>query len=390
MIEIFYFFMFQAVGVGMAFMPAHLRALGFSGPQISTALAAAPLMALGVPLGWAWLADRTQRHDRVLRLVACGAWLGFSPLVFAGGAAARGFTIVLTGYLGYAFFYVGMGGMADALAVARVRAGGVYGRMRRWGSFGFVCAVLAVGLLLQLGRLDLAGRAVPLAMWLALGGAFAAALQVGGTGERTARPRLADLRALLRDPALRLLLLAGALHWMCLAPYNVFLGVFLRDLGLGPLAWGLAYAAGVTAEMIALVQFHRLHARYSLDQLLAAAFAASVVRWLGTAVARAPAALILLQLFHGMTFGLFWAAAIQLVAASVPAPLRATGNALLVMAINLGGAVGNLGTGLLYDAVGPRASFLLAAAGELLPLAVIACARRAGGPQLVSRLRPRT
>ncbi len=52
-------------------------------------------------------------------------------------------------------------------------------------------------------------------------------------------------------------------------------------------------------------------------------------------MARAPAALILLQLFHGMTFGLFWSAAIELVAAIGPAPLRATGNALLVMAINV-------------------------------------------------------
>ncbi len=74
----------------MAFMPAHLRALGFSGPQISAALAAAPVMSLAVPLGWAWLADRTQRHDRVLQVVACGAWLGFTPLLFAqDGRPAR-------------------------------------------------------------------------------------------------------------------------------------------------------------------------------------------------------------------------------------------------------------------------------------------------------------
>ena len=45
MVEFVYFFVFQAVGVGMAYMPAHLRALGFSGPQISVALAASPLMS---------------------------------------------------------------------------------------------------------------------------------------------------------------------------------------------------------------------------------------------------------------------------------------------------------------------------------------------------------
>jgi PPP family 3-phenylpropionic acid transporter len=382
MIEFVYFFVFQAVGVAMAFMPAHLRALGFSGPQISMALAAAPLLSLALPLAWAWLADHTQRHDRVLQLLAGGAWLGFSPLVFAGRGGSSVFAVVMTGYVCYAVFYVGIGGMTDALAVARVRAGAVYGRLRGWGSFGFICAALIVGLLLQLTGADLAGPLVPAAMWFGLGGAFVSALQVGGTGERAVRPRLADTRALLHEPGLRLLLLAGGLHWMCMAPYNVFLGVFLRDLGLRPISWGLAYSTGVVAEMIALLLFHRLHRRFSLNGLLAAAFAASAVRWLGMSLARAPAALILLQLFHGLTFGLFWSAAIELVAALVPPPLRATGNALLVMAINVGAAVGNLGTGALYDRSGPHALFLMAAAGEILPLAVVLRARGAGGTKV--------
>jgi predicted MFS family arabinose efflux permease len=58
------------------------------------------------------------------------------------------------------------------------------------------------------------------------------------------------------------------------------------------------------------------------------------------------------------------------------------------MAINLGGAIGNLGTGALYDAAGPRALFLMAAVGQLLPLAVVLRARRAGLD--LSRLRSRT
>jgi PPP family 3-phenylpropionic acid transporter len=166
-----------------------------------------------------------------------------------------------------------------------------------------------------------------------------------------------------------------------MAPYNVFFGVFLRDRGLAPIWWGLAYAIGVTAEMLVLLYFHHLHARARLDALLAAAFVASALRWVGNAVLRAPAALIALQSLHGMTFGMFWSAGIALVAATVPPKLRATGQALLVMAINLGGAVGNLTVGRIYDAAGPRALFALAAAGQVLPLAVILYGRRLGVAQ---------
>jgi PPP family 3-phenylpropionic acid transporter len=388
MIEVFYFFYFQSVAINMAFMPSHLRALGLSGGQISAALAVAPILSLAVPLGWAWLADRTRRHDRVLQVVACGAWLGFTPLVLARGAAARSFPLILTGYFAFAAFGVGAGGLADALAVARVRAGAIYGRLRLWGSVGFVIAAVTVGAALGLFHFDLSGHLVPLAMWLALGGSFVAALRLGGTGERTARPRATDVGTLLAAPGLRLLLLAGALHWACMAPYNVFLGVFLRDLGLPPLAWGLAYSVGVVAEMLVLLYFHRLHTRFSLDALLAAAFVASALRWLAVARVRSPIALILLQSLHGMTFGMFWSAAIALIAATVPGSLRATGQALLVMSINLGGAAGNLATGVLYDTIGPRTLFLWAAAGQVLPLVVVLRARhhlRAALPQARSR-----
>ena len=378
MIEVFYFFLFQVTAIGMAFMPAHLAALGLSGAQIATALAVSPLLALAVPLGWAWLADRTQRPDRVLRCIAFGAWLGFSPLGWAHGRAAQSFALILTGYVCYATFWVGMGGLADALAVARVRAGAIYGRLRLWGSVGYIVAAVTVGALLGPYATRLNGPLVPCAMWLALAGAFVASLGLGGTGEATTRPRLADVRALLAEPGLRLILLAGALHWACMSPYNVFFGVFLRDLGLAPLWWGVAYAVGVTAEMVVLLHFHRMHARASLDSLLAAAFVASALRWVGNAVLRAPAALIALQALHGMTFGMFWSAGIALVAATVPPKLRATGQALLVMAINLGGAVGNLAVGRVYDTHGPGKLFAIAAVGELLPLLVVLRARRMG------------
>jgi PPP family 3-phenylpropionic acid transporter len=366
MIQLFYFFYFQAIGIYMPFVPAYFRAHGLSGREISTIFAMQPLLSVVVPLGWSWLADRSGRHDRVLRLVIGGAWLGLTPLLFADH-----FLAILGSWACYAVFGVGVGGLADALAIARVRAGAVYGRLRLWGSVGFVTAALAVGGAVELLEAGRPGRLVPFAMWLSLASAFAAALRLKGAGEAHAKPHAADLHALMKDRRLLLLLLIGVLHWMCLAPYNVFFGVFLHDLGLRPISWGLAYSTGVVAEIAVMLVFHRLQARFSLAALLAASFAASALRWLAIGTISNPAALIALQLLHGMTFGMFWSAAIALAAAVVPAPLRATGQALLVMAINLCGAFGNALTGRLYDASGSRTMFLLAAAGELAPLLLV-------------------
>jgi MFS transporter, PPP family, 3-phenylpropionic acid transporter len=371
MIEAFYFLYYQVVGVNMSFMPAHLRGLGLTGREISTVFTVAPVLSLAVPLAWAWIADRSHRHDRVLKIVLCGAWLGLTPVLWA-----RSFAGVLAAYALFAVFSVGVSGLADALAVGRVRAGAKYGRMRVWGSAGFIASSVAVGGLFTFTDARADGMLAPLAMWLALGAAFAASLGLRGSGEAAVRPHLDDLKRLLGDPRLRWLLLAGALHWACMMPYNVYFGIFLGELGLTPLAWGMAFSVGVIAEMIVLIWFHHLQARFSLDRLLAAVFVVSALRWMLVTVVRAPWALIALQSLHGMTFGMFWSAAIALVAAVVPPALRATGQALLLVAINMGAIAGNLVTGRLFDTGGPRVMFLLAAAAQLAPLAVVIGARR--------------
>jgi PPP family 3-phenylpropionic acid transporter len=355
----------------MTFMPAYLHGLGLSGREISTVFAISPLLSLVLPLAWAYLADRTHRHDRVLRVVMGGAWLGFTPMLFA-----RGFSAIVTSWGLYALFAVAVGGLADAFAVARVRAGAVYGRLRVWGSVGYVIAAVLIGALLSAHGHE-ATRLVPISMWLVLGCAFYAATRLRGEGDPAARPRAADIVALLRNPKFGLVLAIAALHWICLSPYNIYFGVFLQDLGLAPVSWAFAYSTGVVTEVLVLLIFHRLQARFRLSTLLAAAFAVSAARWLAIAMVRAPWALIALQALHGMTFGLFWSAAIALVGAMVPSSLRATGQALLIIAINVGAAVGSAITGRVYDAEGgARVLFLLAAVGELAPLAVVLAARR--------------
>jgi MFS transporter, PPP family, 3-phenylpropionic acid transporter len=371
MIEVFYFFFFQSLGTYMPYLGPYLRGLALSGRQISTILSVTPVMAMAVPLGWAWIADRTRRHARVLQVVCAGACLGIFPLIFA-----RRFPTILASWAAYGVFSVAIGGLADSLAIARVRGGADYGRMRFWGSLGFLVAALAGGALLAVRGARPADPLVPTLMWLALAAAFVASLRLKGTGEVSARPRLGDVGTLLADRRLRLLLVAGPLHWICSAPYNLYFGIFLRDLRLSPLVSGLSFSIGMAGEMTMLLLFRRLRARAGLEEMLAVSFAASAVRWLAIANVHATGVLMALQVLHGFTFGLFWGAGIALVSESVPPALRATGQALFVMAINLGTAAGNVATGFLYDKGGAQTLFLYAAAGELLPLALALRARR--------------
>jgi PPP family 3-phenylpropionic acid transporter len=140
--------------------------------------------------------------------------------------------------------------------------------------------------------------------------------------------------------------------------------------------------AGIAAEAAALLLFPRLAARFSLRALFATAFAATALRWWLVSRAEGAAAMVALQLLHGLTFGLFWGCSVEAMTRLVPTPLRATGQALFTAVVfGVGNAVGYQLAGLGLDHYGGVSHlFEWAAAVELLPLVGVMLLLRSGSP----------
>jgi PPP family 3-phenylpropionic acid transporter len=215
-------------------------------------------------------------------------------------------------------------------------------------------------------------------MFVALTSAVIASRRLTGMGESGARPHLRDLGRLFANRRYRLLLIAAPLHWACCAPYNSFFGILLHDRHLPPVALGVAFCVGVVGEMLIFVRFAQLRARFDLDTMLAIAFAGSAVRWLLVSQVSSIAAIMVLQLVHCLTYGLFWAAGVAVVGESAPPQLRATGQAFFVLSVvGVGNILGNTATGAIYDLGGGAGyAFLAAGFAELIPLALALTARR--------------
>ncbi|HEX2658511.1 MAG TPA: MFS transporter, partial [Polyangia bacterium] len=213
LISVFYALWFMNVGINTPYLAPYLSGRGLSGTQIATVLSLIPLSNLGVPIAWAWIADRTHRHERVLRVVCFGSAVGVTLLL-----RAHDFAGVLLGFGVFALFYVGAGPLVDTLAVALSHEGRGYGRVRIWGSFGFLVAA-AVGGLILTGRGNRpADPAVPGMMLVGVVSAGIASLFVKGHATPPpARPHLSEIGTLLKDRRFRLLLAVGTLHWMGLA-----------------------------------------------------------------------------------------------------------------------------------------------------------------------------
>jgi PPP family 3-phenylpropionic acid transporter len=252
-----------------------------------------------------------------------------------------------------------------------------YARVRLFGSLGFVALAILAGRALAL-RGDRAGDPlVPVVVAACVLGYALVAQTVPAPpadADAGARPGPRDLYRLLADRRLLAFLGACALHWAACAPYHLFFGVLVRDRGLESTVAGLGMGAGVLAEIAVLVAFPRLERRASLRTLLATAFVGSAVRWLLVSRAESAEAIVLLQLMHGLTFGLFWATAMDAMAGLVPPRLRATGQALFsAIVFGAGNAFGYQLAGRAYDWYGSAAPlFAWAAALELVALAFAA------------------
>ena len=369
-IAAFYFLYFAAVGILIPYIPPYLRSLGLSGAEIGALMSIAPLMMVVVPPVWGFFADRSQRVSSLLKIAALGAGLAFAPLL---GVTA--FWAIAAMLVVHAIFFTPITALADTVAIAEARRLGTeYGRLRLWGSVGFIVASLAFSLHLE------AGGARVHAVWavstLLVSAGLVAALH-RSEPVAAARPSVRDAARLLTDPRLVAFLLAGALHWASAAPYHLLYAVHLEDLGVLPRYVGVGLGLAVVAEVVVMWRFASIRRRAPLLSLLAIAFLATALRWLLTGWATTGAALAAAQVLHGLTFGLFYVASIAYLEKVVPGGLLGTGRALFAaIAMGLGGAGGNALAGALYDVGGGSLAFFAAAGLSLLaPLLVVIAAR---------------
>lgn len=369
-----YFLYYGSVGTLMPYFAAYLRGMGFSGRTIGTIQMIPSLIAPAVAIGWATFADHRATPSHALRLAAGWAALAvlFLPFAHAPWQVAAVLAAMTLGSSAVA-------PLTDSITIEHCREnpGVSYARIRLFGSLGFIALTLAVGRGLTLRGGRPADALVPIVVAACVAGYALVARGAPHPSHRGERPAPGALLDLARDRRLLLFLGAAALHWAACAPYHLFFGVFVRDLGLPADVTGLGMGIGVVAEIGALLWFPRLERRASERLLFAVTFVGSAVRWLLLSRATSAAAVVGLQAFHGLSFGIFWGTAMRGIAALVPSRLRATGQALFTAVVFGGGnAAGYALSGLGYDRLGGAGPVYAAAAvAELLALAVVLAPR---------------
>jgi PPP family 3-phenylpropionic acid transporter len=271
-----------------------------------------------------------------------------------------GFWPAAAAVLMYAGFRTSLIPLANSMtlrALAGRRQG--YAAIRLWGTIGYILVAMAAGFLVDRIGLRAGMYGIALAM-LACG----ITSWMGHSREPGGLPpvRLGEFFSALRDRRIFLLLLATCLAQVSFGPYTTFFTIHLQHLGLSSGFAGTAWALAAGSELFVMLGWRRMCALASARVWLTAALAAHAVRWGLFILARDPAFLLAIQLTHAFTFGVFYLAGVQTVDALVPDGLRATAQGVFAsVTFGLGGLVGNILAGLLYEPLGMEGLYAAAA-----------------------------
>ena len=348
-----YFFYFAFVGAFAPYFTLYLQDIGQSAWEIGVLMSVPQVMRLLAPNLWGWLADHLGRRAAVVKFAALGSVLGFCGFFFT-----REYLPMLAAMTLVWFFWSAALPLVEAMTLDRL-AGRTerYGRIRLWGSIGFIVSVLGLGAVLDF----LPIAAVLWACLLILACVLASALTLTETkvGAGGAAPPVADQ---LRRPAVLALLAACFFMSVAHGPLYVFYSIHLVDHGYDKMAVGLLWSLGVVAEIIVFLAMPRLMRRFTLRGIMLASFGLAVLRFLLIGWA-ADHALVLLfaQVLHGATFGAYHAGAMAaLIRWFEPAQQARVQGVYGSISFGAGGMVGGLISGQAWDTLGAGMTYTLA------------------------------
>ena len=353
----FFFLYFAYVGLVSPYASLFFLDRGFSVIEIAVLMSMLQITRIIGPFSWGWLSDYLSNRIGIIRFCACLAALVFTTIYF------------LHSYIGFFIWMfvlhtilsslMPLGESATVHALFKDNSFDKrYGRLRLWGSIGFIAMVLFAGELFQRKGIELyplVGTFVLITL------ALVTFLLHEPKMERRKMVK-GELLVVLFNPDVRWFLLSGFFMQFAHAALYVFYSLYLADLGYDKLQIGLFWALGVSAEVIFFYFQSKVLSRVDPEVVLQASFGIGVIRFSLMAFLPFTSVLIIAQIMHAGTFAAHHSAATKLLQRWFTGPLQARGQALMAtVSYGFGGTLGGLFAGWIWESSQPRDVFVVSA-----------------------------
>ncbi len=339
---------FAHIGFFNPYLPLWLKDLGLPIVVISLLTSVQSFTRVFAPYAWGALSDHTGERVRLLRISAAVALIASVGLWFNGGPWWIGFVLLVL------FTHTSSMMSLTEAAMAHLVAGdwGRYGRIRLWGSAGFMLTVFAAGAWFEgHGMKDFPAWTV-----VTLGGVLLCTWWLPDVREKHAHTDAVKepIGPVMRQPVVRWFFASLLFHVMAHFSIYGFLSLYLDSLGYSKAMIGTLWAVSVLVEIAWFFAQGRLIRTFSMTRWLVVCGAATALRMALTGgLGDWLAALFIAQVLHALTFASHHTACIAMVSHHFPGRLRGRGQALFtVIGYGCGGVAGVLAGGAVVSRFG--------------------------------------
>ena len=362
----FYFAYYMFVGAFVPYWGLYLKSVNFSAVEIGILLSLFQVSRIFSPSFWGWLADHTNRRVAWIKLTALLGLLGYIGVFFGTSFIWLFFVMAAL-----SVFTSSTLPLAEAVTMAHIEpANQPYGRIRVWGSIGFIVAAVGLGVLLDYSKIHSL-------LWFLLvvqASLFTLSFYIP---EPHVPPHHTDhlsIWKIVRRPEVLSLLVGCCLMVSAHSVYYSFYSIYLETHGYSKSWIGALWAIGVICEILIFIVMPKLTAKFSLKQILLVSLSLAVLRFsmIGLGVSSLWV-LVLAQTLHAATFGSFHAASVAIIHQYFKGRHQAKGQAIYSsVGYGLGGTIGGVSGGYALQYLGGETTFLLAAIYPLIGFMVIA------------------
>jgi len=351
-LAVFYGAMFGLLGAYLPFFPVWLKAVGIEASWIGIITAVPAVTRFTVLPLVTGLVERRQSLRNAIILTAFATALGLAVV----GTQHQALPVFLV-FAATCCLWTPNAPLTDAYALRGVAHYDLdYGPMRLWGSAAFVVGALGCGLLVDV----IAPEHLIWAIATAAGLSALASLGLQPlSGLKKADVTLRGAGMLLRDPGFLAIILASALTQSSHAAYYIFASIVWKQSGLGGLTIAGLWSLGVLAEIVVFA----VSPRFTLPPALLVVIGAlsAVARWIVTAQDPPLSVLAIVQLTHGLTFGLTMVGTMGLVVRHVPGHVMARGQGYLAACSGIVASATSILSGMVYARYGQGVYYVMAA-----------------------------
>ncbi len=348
----FYNFIFYITMAAFGYFNIYFRDIGLDSFQIGLVNALPRIFALLLMPTWGVLTDYFQENKKVLFITMSGTLI--TVLIFPFASSLKALMVIM--FL-YTLFQNPILPLSDSLLLDYLGdKGSLYGKFRLWGSLGYMITVSLLGYFLEntasVNLFYVYAFILIISIFL---------LKFLPKSKRDIKViNLVDFKKVFRKKRLiYFLLFIFVLQTSMNANYTYF-PLYILDHGGREFLLGIAMTISSASEILAFLFSDKIIKRYRFSKIIFLISISFMFRWFALSFFPVTPIILISQLLHSITFGLFFAVGVDYVNRLSGEKFRATGqNIYSAVYMGLSAISGSLLGGWIYQLFGGEMMYLL-------------------------------